>query len=57
MKRERQSVLSIRVTSEANAKLLGLQAALIVKLGRKVTMTDVIERAIDLLAKREKVGK
>lgn len=57
MKRERQKVLSIRITGAGEAMILALQVALTDKLGRPFTKTDVIEAALTLLAKREKIAK
>jgi hypothetical protein len=55
MKVKRQKTLSFKVTEAAEAMLLGLQVALTAKLSRPVSKTDVVEEALLLLAKREKV--
>ncbi len=49
--------LNLRITTETEAILFAAQAAMIHRLKKKVTMTDVIEEGLRLVAKREKVGK
>lgn len=51
----RTSDLNLRITIETRELIVAAQAAMMAKLKRKVTMTEVIEEGVRLVAKREKV--
>jgi hypothetical protein len=53
--KERQSVLSFKVTWEMRGIVERLSASLTLKSKRRWTLTDVVEEAIKVLAKREKL--
>lgn len=56
IRRQRQKTLSFKVTDAAEAMLIAIQVAMTGRLARPVTKTDVVEAALMLLAKSEKIG-
>ncbi len=56
MRRTRQKTLSLKITDDAESILLKLRLLLTAQRGEPVTKTDVIEAALFLLAKREKLS-
>lgn len=57
VRRVRQHVLSFKVTPEIRSLVERLAAELTIRRGKRHTMTDVVEAAIRLFARKEKIGR